>query len=109
MKHLHRDCYREVTDVNLINGDAYCPYCQQEIALSETIRDFIFEARVKQLKAMHELMLYANDEHIYDAWVHLMPDEPSDEDIDYIAMDDEAYNECFDLFVELIEYEGNRH
>ena len=30
-------------------------------------------------------------------------------DIEDIAMDDEAYNECFDLFVKLIAKKGNRY
>ena len=51
----------------------------------------------------------ANDENIYMTWILLMPDEPTDEDIEDIAMDDEAYNECFDLFVKLIAKKGNRY
>ena len=57
---------------------------------------------------MHELMCQANDENIYMTWIYLMPDEPSEEDFEYIASDDEAYNECFDLFVKLIAKKGNR-
>ena len=109
MKHLCRTCGREVTKVNYETGYAYCPYCEQEVALSETITDYKFKVRVEQLKAMHELMRNANDEYIYGSWIVTgVPDEPSEEDIEYIALDDELYNECFDLFVELIKDEGNR-
>lgn len=70
---------------------------------------FTKEARINQLNLMHRLMIEANDENIYMTWILLMPDEPTDEDIEYIAEDDEAYNECFDLFVKLISKKGNRY
>lgn len=70
---------------------------------------FTKEARINQLNLMHRLMIEANDENIYMTWILLMPDEPADEDIEDIAMDDEAYNECFDLFVKLIAKKGNRY
>ena len=70
---------------------------------------FTKQARITQLNLMHRLMIEANDENIYMAWILLMPDEPTDEDFEDIAMDDEAYNECFDLFVELIAQKGNRY
>lgn len=67
------------------------------------------KSRVAQLKAMHELMLNANDERIYMAritgWI---PDEPIEEDFVNCAEDDEQYNETYDLFVELIVKRGNR-
>lgn len=67
------------------------------------------EARIAQLKAMHELMINANDENIYMIWIMTgVPDEPMEEDFEYIAENDKAYNECFDLFVRLIAKEGNR-
>lgn len=70
---------------------------------------FTKEARINQLNLMHRLMIEANDENIYMTWILLMPDEPADEDIEDIAMDDEAYNEYFDLFVKLIAKKGNRY
>ena len=85
-----------------------CPGCGENITLTDTIAGWTREARINQLKAMHELMTEANDEMIYMSWIYLMPDCPSEEDIIDIAMDDEQYNECFDLFVKLIKKEGNR-
>ena len=73
------------------------------------MKDFVLECKVRQLKAMHDLMCEANDEYIYMAWINLVPDCPSDEDIKDIALDDELYNECFDLFVKLIAKDGNRY
>ena len=88
---------------------AYCPICDKELTLKETIADYTLDARMTQLKAMHDLMCEANDEYIYMAWINLMPDCPSNEDIKDIALDDEMYNECFDLFVKLIAKDGNRY
>ena len=65
-------------------------------------------ARIAQLKAMHELMINANDEGIYMTWIYRMPDEPMEGDFESIAESDEEYNACFDLFVRLITKEGNR-
>ena len=54
-------------------------------------------------------MCEANNENIYMVWIYLMPDCPSEEDFADIAINDEQYNECFDLFVELIAKKGNRY
>ena len=108
MKRLGRTCGREVTKVNYETGYAYCPYCDTEVVVSETIEDYRFKVRVEQIKAMHELMKNANDEEIYMAWIYTVPDEPSDEDFEYIALNDEEYNYCFDEFIRLINYEGSR-
>lgn len=87
----------------------YCTGCDKEIKRKDTISGHTKDARVAQLKAMHQLMLQANDESIYMTWIYLMPDCPSEEDFVDIALDDEQYNECFDLFVKLIAKEGNRY
>lgn len=86
-----------------------CNLCNKEICRAETIRGFTRDARITQLKAMHTLMLEANDEGIYMSWIYLMPDCPSEEDFESIAIDDEQYNECFDKFIRLIAKEGNRY
>ena len=87
----------------------YCPICDKEVDRKETMSAYKRNSRVKQLKAMHELMLNANDEEIYMSWICIMPDEPSEEDFVDIALDDEQYNECFDTFVRLITRNGNRY
>ena len=68
------------------------------------------ETRIRQLKAMHELMCCTNDEEIYySSWITTgVPDCPMEEDFEWIAEDDQAYDECFDLFVKLIARKGNR-
>ena len=88
---------------------AYCPVCDKEIELKDTIAGHTRDARVNQLKAMHALMAEANDENIYMSWIYLMPDCPSEDDFKEIARDDQSYNECFDKFVRLIAKSGNRY
>ena len=73
------------------------------------MRDYVKETRITQLKAMHELMMSANDEELYMTWIILgVPDCPSEDDFEYIAEDNESYNECFDLFAGLIADKGFR-
>lgn len=72
------------------------------------MKDFVLEEKVNQLKAMHELMLNANDEEIYMTWIYTVPDEPSEQDFIEIASDKKEYNEVFDLFLRLINDEGVR-
>ena len=88
---------------------AHCPKCNKKLHPKDVISGYTREARINQLKAMHSLMLEANDETIYMIWILYMPDEPTDDDFIDIAMDDKAYNECFDKFVKLIVKEGNRY
>ena len=88
---------------------AYCPVCDGEITRKDTIDGYTRDARINQLKAMHKLMCNANDENIYMTWIYLMPDCPSEDDFVDIAISDEQYNECFDLFVKLIAKTGNRY
>ena len=97
--------------INFQYGEAtsYCPICDKKITRKDAIVGHTLDARINQLKAMHDLMCEANDEYIYMSWIYLMPDCPSDEDIKFIALSDESYNECFDLFVKLIAKGGNRY
>ena len=108
MAYLCKQCLNPV-EINQDNITAYCANCEKELTKKETISSWTFKARMDQLKAMHDLMLSANDEGIYMTWIVTgVPDEPSEDDFEYIATSDELYNECFDLFVKLIKHEGNR-
>lgn len=106
-----KKCGREVEEIDPIDGNrAYKCKCQEApLKWNEVIPGFTREARVDQLRAMHELMVTANDENIYMTWIYRMPDCPSEEDFIDIASDDEEYNGCFDLFVKLIAKAGNRY
>jgi hypothetical protein len=104
-------CGRKAEEIDSINGErAYKCECQEEpLKWNEVIPGFTRDARVNQLRAMHQLMIEANDENIYMTWICHVPDCPSEEDFEDIAMDNEEYNECFDLFVRLIAKKGNRY
>lgn len=65
--------------------------------------------RMEQLELMHCLMMKANDENLYMRWVTIgPPDDPSEDDFEFIAEDDERYNECCDLFIKLVSKAGFR-
>lgn len=106
-----KNCGREVEEVGMTDdGLKYkCKCTYKLLNYNEVIPGFTRDARINQLKAMHDLMCEANDEGIYMRWIYLMPDCPSDVDFEDIAIDDKLYNECFDLFVKLIAKEGNRY
>lgn len=108
---LNRYCKKCGTQVEFLYGvdKTYCPLCNEGIQRKDTIAGYTRDARVAQLKAMHNLMIEANDESIYMTWIYRMPDCPSEEDFVDIALDDEEYNACFDLFVKLIVKDGNRY
>ena len=89
-------------------SETTCPHCGRELKKTDTIPGFTRNARVNQLKAMHDIMCEANDETIYMTWINVVPDGATKEDFIDIAMDDELYNEAFDLFVRLIKQKGNR-
>lgn len=105
-----RHCGQKVKEIMCDGPRIFQCECQKEpLNRSEVISGFTKVARIAQLKAMHALMLEANDESIYMSWIYLVPDCPTEEDFIDIAMDDEQYNECFDKFVRLIAKNGNRY
>ena len=106
MNYICRHCGEKVDIV--ADTTAHCRECNKELQSSEIISPWNLDARMKQLTAMHEMMCQANDEMIYMSWITFMPDGATEEDIKYIALDDEEYNECFDFFIKLIKKEGNR-
>lgn len=106
-KYYCRECGAEIQTEYGIN-EYTCPVCKNEIAYKNLMRSWELDARVSQLKAMHNLMCECNDERIYISWSYTVPDGATHEDFVDIAMDDEQYNEVFDLFVRLIQNKGNR-
>lgn len=106
-KYYCRNCGAEI-EIEYGVESHTCPECKKEIAHKDLMRSWVLDARVTQLKAMHNLMCEANDEDIYYRWIITVPDCPTHEDFVDIAMDDEEYNEVFELFIELIKDEGNR-
>ena len=75
----------------------------------EKIRKRKIQQRVRQLKAMHELMRLANGENIYFSWVSTaVPDCPCDSDFEEIAETDEYFDDALDTFVSLIGHKDYR-
>lgn len=106
-----RRCKNCGNEVEFIYGNetVHCTGCEKEVVYSDTMAEWTLISRMNQLKAMHELMRNANDEEIYMTWIVTgVPDEPREEDFEDIALDDDYYNECFDLFIELIQNKDNR-
>ena len=66
------------------------------------------EIRKDQLKAMHEVIRNANNENIYMSWIITVPDCPQDDDFEWIAEDDDNYNEVIDLFIKLVSKKSYR-
>ena len=104
-----RHCGEEVYEEENIGKIVHCYNCDTPIEYKDTIAGYTRDARINQLKAMHQLMLEANDESIYMSWIYTMPDCPSEDDFESIAIDDEQYKECFDKFVRLVAKPGNRY
>ena len=89
-------------------NDYVCPNCNSASKRNELVTEWTLDARMSQLKAMHDLMRECNDEGIYFTWILLMPDAPTEDDFRDIALDESQYNECFDLFLKLAAREGMR-
>lgn len=66
------------------------------------------EMRVGFLRQMYEYIIYhIGDEGAYARWICLVPDEPQEDDLEFIAEDDELWVDACVLFGKLAkEYEG---
>lgn len=74
------------------------------------INDFVLQSRIEQLKTMHNMMTLSNNEELYYRWVVLgVPDCPSEDDYEFIAKDEDSYNESFDFFIKLIQEKSIRY
>lgn len=58
----------------------------------------MIKARIELLKAMHLIMQTMNNEEAYFAWINTMPDEPQEDDFEFIAGDEEELKECVQAF-----------
>lgn len=85
-----------------------CTCIDKNLNAEDVIPGYIRDTRVNQLREMHKLMCEANDENIYAAWIYIMPDGAMEEDFIDIASDDATYNECWDVFMRLIQDKGMR-
>lgn len=61
------------------------------------------EERIELLKALHISIINLGDEIPYLHWVTLcVPDEPQEDDYEFIAEDDESFYECIKIFCNLV-------
>lgn len=58
--------------------------------------------KAQKLEAMHNMMLYIDDEDYYYTWINLIPDCATKEDFIEIAEDEAFYKEAEELFKKLI-------
>lgn len=57
--------------------------------------------RVIRLEQMNEVMKCLNNEDAYYSWIITVPDGATKDDFEYIANDDELYEEACELYEEL--------
>jgi len=61
-------------------------------------------SRMRLLMTLHDIILNMNDEIAYDEWIRDdIPDEPSWEDFEEIALDDEFFNEVLEDFIRIFK------
>lgn len=65
-----------------------------------------FNENRKLLKAMHEVIMYMNDEECVIPWLYVVPDCPTEEDFEDIASDREAMDMACACFRRIVEQSG---
>lgn len=66
------------------------------------------ESRVAALELCHNEIIDLGDEEAYEWWIAMgVPDEPSKDDLEYIAKNDKEYEETLQLYKKIVhEYGG---
>lgn len=65
----------------------------------------VTKVKEQLLRDMHNMMLHMNDEDAYMHWITLgVPDEPSDDDFESIAEDEEEFNEVVNWWYKIYSY-----
>lgn len=62
--------------------------------------------RFRMMTAMHTIVCNLNDESAYMVWIHLVPDAAEDEDLMYIAYENDLFEEAVNLFRRLFSKYG---
>ena len=62
--------------------------------------------RLNQLKAMHQLMLITKNDSIYNRWIEVFIDMPSQFDFEMVAKDNHKFIKCYNIFCELVTDNG---
>ena len=64
----------------------------------------MIKTRMNLLQQMHNFILNIGDEEIYEEWVtSCVPDEPSEDDYEFIANDEILWNEITEKFIQIIK------
>lgn len=64
--------------------------------------NFLTKYKAQKLEAMHNMMIYIDDEDYYYTWINLIPDRATKEDFIKIAEDEAFYKEAEEAFKKLI-------
>ena len=67
------------------------------------MKDSTIRNNVERLKSMHTVIRFCNDEDAYCSWISLIPDEPDEDDFEFIAGDEEEMKDACSLFRRLIK------
>ena len=68
----------------------------------------IVQARIKMLKEMNKYIIEMGDEEIWMDWITLgVPDEPSEDDYEFIAENDDEWTDVCGLFGKLAKEEAD--
>lgn len=77
------------------------------MTIAVTHNDLI-QLRKKLLKEMNTYIIEMGDEEIWVTWITLgVPDAPSEDDYDFIAENDDEWNDVCDLFGKLAVEEAD--
>lgn len=65
----------------------------------------MIKTRMNLLQQMHNFILSIGDEEIYEEWVtSCVPDEPSEDDYEFIASNETLWNEITEKFIQIIKH-----
>jgi hypothetical protein len=76
------------------------------MATIQEVQNDIYECRVKLLKQMNNYIINMGDEEIWETWImYGIPDEPTEDDYNFIARDEECWVNTCTTFGELVRNE----
>lgn len=61
----------------------------------------VLNERTNLLIKLHSIMICMNDENAYMEWIETVPDQPTREDFEDIAQDNEFFNEILEDFIKI--------
>lgn len=63
----------------------------------------MYSIRLRNVMLMHQTMIDMNNKDAYMSWIYRMPDEPTFEDFNDFASDEEEYMELYLYFAKLLK------